>query len=149
MPEVLLKRSDFVRPIAAAVLFTLIGEILIFLIWGIALFPAGALWRKLAWTMTCGLAMGATIGALVNVFVTGRLRSYPAAVTAGTIYFSVLAFCTVFCYQIDLSVDFFGAREASVLFILGGLIPAFVTSIVYVWLLYSAPGQAMLGRVGL
>ena len=147
MAKDLLTRRDFVRPIVAAIFFTLVGEILIFFIWGIALFPAGPLWRKLGWTMTCGVAMGATIGALVNVFVTGRLRSSRAAVTAGVIYFSVLAFCTALCYQVDLSVDYFGAREAPVVFVLGGLIPAFLTSIAYAWLLYSVSGQSILSRV--
>ena len=142
-------RSDFVRPIAVAVFFTLLGEILIFFIWALALFPTGVLWRKLVWTMTCGVAMGMTIGAFVNVFVTGRLRSYAAAWMSGVIYFSVLAFCVGLCYQIDLSVNFFGAREAPVLFIMGGIVPAFLTSLVYGWVLYSQSGRALLDRVGL
>jgi len=74
MAKMVLERSDFVRSIVVAVSFTFLGEMLIFLIWGVALFPTGVLWRKLVWTMTCGIAMGMTIGALVNVIVTGRLR---------------------------------------------------------------------------
>jgi hypothetical protein len=40
------QRSDFARPITVAISFTLFGEALIFLIWGIVLFPGGVLWRK-------------------------------------------------------------------------------------------------------
>ncbi len=149
MHEDLLGRSDLVRPIAVAIVFTLVGEVLIFLIWGIGIFPKGTLWRKLVWTITCGVAMGATIGALVNLFVTGRLRTRTAAVTAAAIYFSVLAFCIGLCFEIALSVNYFGAREAPVLFIPGGLIPALVTSFGYSWLLYSDSGEAILTRVGL
>ncbi len=93
--------------------------------------------------------MGATVGALVNVFVTGRLRSGTAAVTAGAIYFSVLAICVALCFEISLSVDYFGAAEAPFLFVLGGLIPAFAKSFAYAWLPYSESGQAIITRTGL
>ncbi len=145
----MIERRQVVRPVAVAIAFTLAGEVLIFLIWGISLFPVGAIWRKLIWTTTCGVAMGASIGAFVNVFVTGQLRPPKAPIAAAAIYFSVLAFCVALCYQIDLSIGFFGAREAPWLFILGGLIPALVTSYAYAWLLYSNSGQAILTRVGL
>ena len=149
MAKVAVERSDFVRPIVVAVSFTLFGEILMFFVWGVALFPTGVLWRKVVWTMTCGVGMGMTIGALVNVIVTGRLRLCAAAWMAGAIYFCVLAFCTALCYQIDLSVGFFGAQESPLLFILGGIIPAFLTSLVYSWFLYSQSGRSVLAHVGL
>ncbi len=93
--------------------------------------------------------MGATIGALVNVVVTGRSPARSAAITSAVIYFSVLAFCVGLCYQIDTSIGFFGANEEPILFILGGLVPALLTSVAYAWLLYSEAGQAFLGRIGL
>lgn len=71
-------RSEFVRPIVLALALTVLGEVLIFGIWGVLLFPEGNLLRKLGWTLTCGVAMGAAIGALVNVVVTGRLTALRA-----------------------------------------------------------------------
>jgi hypothetical protein len=143
------RRPDFVRPITVAIAFTLLGELLIFYIWGIQLFPEGIVWKKLVWTITCGIAMGATIGAFVNITITGRLHGTRGGVVASLIYFSVLAFCVGLCYQIDLVVRFFGAREFPLLFILGGLVPALITSIAYSWLLFSAPGQSTLSKIGL
>ena len=144
-----LQRAQFVRPIVVAMALTIFGELLILYMWGIALFPAGSLASKLVWTVTCGIAMGATIGSLVNVFVTGRIRPRIAALISSLIYFAVLSFCVGLCYQIDLSLRLFGAVEAPALFILGGLIPALLTSVLYGWLLHSARGQAALARVGL
>jgi hypothetical protein len=149
MSSVLSQRPEFLRPIVVAVCLTWLGEILIFLIWGVTLLPGGALWRKFGWTMTCGVAMGLAIGALVNVFVTGRLHALAAAWSAGGIYFLVLSFCVGLCYQIDRAVGFFGANEAPLLFILGGLVPALVTGLFYGWVLYSSPGRSLLSRIGL
>ena len=129
-------RRDFVRPIVAAITLTLVGELLIFFVWGTLLFPSGNIWHKLGWTLTCGVAMGATIGALVNVVVTGRLNRLTAAACAGAIYFVTLAICVYICFQIDLSTGYFGASEAPVLFVLGGLGPAALTGIVYGWYLH-------------
>lgn len=143
------RRQEFVRPITVAIVFTLKGELLIFYIWGVRLLPEGIVWKKLVWTITCGVAMGATIGAFVNITVTGRLHGARGGVVATLVYFLVLAFCTGLCYQIDLAMGFFGARESSLLFILGGLVPAFITSIAYSWLLFSAPGQSALSKIGL
>ena len=142
-------RSDFTRPITVAITFTLFGEALIFLLWGVYLFPKGAIWHKAVWTGTCGLAMGATIGALVNVVVTGRMDGSTAAFWSGLLYFSVLALCTFLCFQIDLATgSHFGAWEAPLLFIAGGLIPALASGLVYSWLLYSETGANLLSRLG-
>ena len=145
-----LSRSDLTRPILVALAFNLAGEFLIFALWGLYLFPAGSLWLKAGWTATCGVAMGATIGSLVNLLVTGRMNGAAAAFASGAICCGVTAFCTLLCYWIDLATgSHFGAHEAPTLFIAGGLIPALATSIVYPWLLYSAAGVRLLARAGL
>lgn len=144
-----MSRSDFIRPITLAMTFTIFGETLIFLLWGLYLFPGGVLWHKAVWTSVCGIAMGATIGSLVNLMVTGRLEQVRAAEVSSLLYFVVLAICTFLCFQIDLATgSHFGAQETPALFILGGLIPAFVTSFVYAWLLHSTDGTALLSRLG-
>lgn len=144
-----MQRSDFVRPISVALSLTLLGEAIIFVVWGIYLFPVGNLSTKLVWTGTCGIAMGATIGGLVNVKVTGRLDGNKAAFWSGSIYFAVLGFCTVLCFQIDLATGSqFGAQQAPLLFVGGGIIPALITSLVYSWLLHSRGGNALLVKFG-
>ena len=129
-------RRDFVRPIVVAIVLTIIGELLILFVWGMLLFPSGNIWHKLGWTLTCGVAMGATIGALVNVVVTGRLSGLTAASYAGAIYFVILGICVYICYQTDLSTGYFGAVEAPTLFVLGGLVPAGLTGIAYGYYLH-------------
>jgi hypothetical protein len=144
-----MQRTDFTRPITVAVTLTFFGEAVIFLLWGVSLFPGGPLWRKAVWTGICGVAMGATIGALVNVAVTGRMAGRTAALCSGVLYFAVLAFCTFLCFEIDLATGSrFGARQAPVLFIAGGLVPAFLSSFLYAWLLFSEPGSRLLTRLG-
>ena len=142
-------RSDFTRPIVVAVMLTLSGEIVIFFLWGVVFFPGGVLLHKAVWAGTCSLAMGATIGALVNVVVTGRMDGRRAMLWTGSIYFIVLALCTFLCFRIDMATGgHFGAREAPLLFIAGGLIPALGSSPVYSWLLVSKTGAKFLSRIG-
>lgn len=137
--QLIITRRDVMRPILSAVTLTVLGELIIFVLWGTLLFPSGNLLHKLGWTLTCGIAMGATIGAFVNVVVTGRLQALIAALSAGGIYFAVLGVCVFLCYYIDQSTGYFGASEAPQLFILGGLIPAALTSIIYGWFLHLRP----------
>ena len=114
------------------------------------LFPSGLLWGKLAWTLTCGVGMGGTIGALVVLIVAGRLDGAKAGIAAAIIWTAVLAFCAVLCYRIDLGIGWFGAREEPVLFVLwGGVVPAALASLVYAWLLYSTRGRLLLNSVHL
>ena len=138
-------RADFVRPVALALAFTMAGELLIFAIWGLWLFPAGPLWGKLGWTLTCGVGMGGTTGALVVLLVAGRLEGIKAGIAAAIIWTAVLAYCVVLCYRIDLEFGWFGAREAPVLFVhWGGLLPTALASLAYGWLLHSTRGRLIL-----
>ena len=142
-------RAVYVRPIALGIALTAFGELLILVIWGVILFPGGDVLKKLAWTGTCGVAMGATIGALVNLFVTGRLEGRQAMTWTALIYFGVLSYCNVLCYSIDLTMGFFGAQTHPGLFLAGGFVPALVTSIPYAWLLFSQRGPELLAKVRL
>jgi hypothetical protein len=93
--------------------------------------------------------MGASIGALVNVVITGRMAGKRAVIWSGALYFAVVAFCTFLCFQIDLALgSHFGAREAPLLFLAGGLIPALASSYAYGWVLFSEAGADLLSRLG-
>jgi hypothetical protein len=142
-------RQEFLRPILVALALALGGEMLIFLIWSLGLFPDGRLLPKFVWTATCGIAMGASIAAFTLLLVTGRLEGRRAAAAAGLVCFAVLAYCTFLCYRIDLTLDLFGARRAPALFISGGLVPALFGSALYGWLLHARGGSSLLARLGL
>jgi hypothetical protein len=141
-------RADYIRPITLGITITAFGEVLIFILRGLLLFPEEDMLTKLAWTATCGIAMGAVIGALINVFVTGRLAGCRAMITCALIYIVVLSYCSVLCYRIDLTIGYFGARSNPELFLAGGFVPALVTSIPYAWFLFSEQGSTILEKVG-
>jgi hypothetical protein len=128
--------------------FTLVGEGLILVMWGLVLFPEGALGPNLVWTATGGVAMGGVIGALVNVLVIGRWVGRPAAIASALMYVAVLSYCALLCYRIDVTMGLFGARTHPGLFLNAGLLAALVTSVPYAWLLCSARGQRLLTTWG-
>ena len=132
-----LSRVQMVRPITVAIALTITGEIIYFLLWGVVWFPEGDLWRKLGWTATCGLAMGATIGALVLLFVTGRFTGRRALAAAGAVYAGTLLYCTALCFLIARSVDYFGANSDPSLFVGGSVVPIVLTTVIYAWLVTS------------
>ncbi len=137
-----LERSDFVRPILLALALTVAGELFYFVVWGMILFPVGSIAAKFAWTMTCALAMGLSIGSLVGIAVVGRgVSSTAAAIVAGAIYAAILSYCSILCAEIDQVFDFFGGSSEPSLFIWSGIIPAIVTAPIYGWLLFSETGS--------
>jgi hypothetical protein len=141
-------RKEMTRPIAVAVTLTVLGEVFYFIVWGLILFPEGETWVKAVWTATCGLGMGGTIGALVSWRVVGRFAARRAGVAAGAICFGVLAYCSFLCVGIGSATGYFGAHTHHALFIWGGLIPAFLSSFFYGWVLFSEGGTNLLDRVG-
>lgn len=126
-------RIEALRPIVTAIGLTFFGEMAILLLWGVWLPPAGSIWPKLLRTATCGVAMGATIGALTICFVIGRLRGLSTLIATGTLYIFILTYGTFLCFAIDLDLRLFAAREAPMLFILGALVPTAASTPLFVW----------------
>ncbi|MDH3239907.1 MAG: hypothetical protein OEO83_04495 [Alphaproteobacteria bacterium] len=149
-PTVVQARPAFVRPIVAAITLIALGEVVIFLTWGLLLYPGQNLWILGAWAAICSVSLGAIIGALVDIFVTGRRAASAAFVWTAAIWFAVLASCTYLCFRIDLAAGGrFGAADAPTLFISAGFIPAFLASFLYAWLVTTPKGQGLLSRAGL
>ena len=142
-------RTAVIRPIAVAVLFTVVGEIIYFLLWGVIWFPAGELWRKVGWTATCGLAMGIVIGAVVLLLAMQSRKRPPALTVTGAVYAGVLLYCTALCLLIARSVGYFGANSDPALFIGGSVIPIIVSTGFYAWLVATENGAKALARIGL
>ena len=66
-------RKMFLRPLIISLFFAVAGELLLLVIYGIILFPEGNLMYKVLWTLGfCGIGMGATLGAGINLFIVGR-----------------------------------------------------------------------------
>ncbi len=131
----------FIRPIAFAVLMTVLAEAVYLIVWGLILFPEGSVAGKITWTLTCGIAMGSVIGAATIVLVTGRLEGVRAFWSAAIIFFTVGATCALLCSQIDARFNYFGGSEHAMLFVLSGVIPAAVGGLLYGWLLYGSSDQ--------
>ena len=88
--------------------------------------------------------MGATIGAAVTLSVTGRLSKKAATAITWYLHVGTLSFCTILCWQIDLSHDLFGGFSSPMLFIVGGLLSAAISGFLYVWLLHSRTDRQIL-----
>jgi hypothetical protein len=137
------------RPIVLAVLLTASGEAVIFIIFGVYLFPAGHLMAKAYWTGTCGLAMGLVIGAAVLVLERGLGGGRMMPFAGAGAYFAVLAYCVGLCFTLDRQFGYFGAIETPHLFVWSGLAAAALSAPVYAWCLYGANGRRLSAAIGL
>lgn len=122
--------------LGTAVLLTTLAELFYLTVWGVWLFPQGSLTGKVVWTLTCGLAMGAVIGAGTLVWVEPRHRGLAALWRAAVIVAAVDSYCALLCSRIDARFGFFGGAENSGLFIAAGVLPALAGGALYGWLLY-------------
>ena len=118
-----------------AILMTTVAEILYLIVWGMWLFPDGSWLGKLVWTLTCGLALGAVMGALTLIWRAAALWIAAASVLV------VGSYCAWLWSRIDAHFDYFGGPENSVLFITSGVLPALAGGLLFGWLLYRWPGS--------
>ena len=64
---------SFARPLKLAILFSVLGEAVILVVWGFYLFPEGSWFNKFMWTIVyCGLGMGGAFGSVVALGLLGR-----------------------------------------------------------------------------
>ncbi|TMV09999.1 hypothetical protein FGK63_02740 [Ruegeria sediminis] len=132
--------------LGTAVLLTTLVELFYLGAWGMLLFPQDSLVGKAVWTLTCGLAMGAVIGAGTLVWVEPRLRGNAALWRAALIVAVVGSYCAWLCSQIDIRIGYFGGPENNGLFIAAGVIPALVGGPLYGWLQYGRTRIPVLSR---
>lgn len=123
--------------LGTAIALTGLAELVYFLVWGMVLFPAGNLAGKAVWTTTCGIAMGAVIGALTLLLVENRKSGVPAIFAATAIMTLVGSYCAWLCSRIDAKFDYFGGPENGTLFILSGIIPAIIGGLFFGWWIYG------------
>ena len=130
-------RATFV--LGLAILMTAASEIFYLIVWGTWLFPEGSWLGKLVWTLTCGIAMGAVMGAVTLLLAEPR-RGQPAAFWIAAASVAVVgSYCAWLCSRIDAQFDYFGGSEHSIHFITSGVLPALAGGVLFGWLLYLRP----------
>ena len=134
--------------IATCVSATVLGELVIFVTWGLWLFPGGGLLPKFIWTVVvCGIGMGSVIASSLLLFVVDRLRGWMAVAATTALSVGVLGLlCNWLCFTLDAHFfHFFGAAENPTLFIVNGIVMAAVGGFAIGWLLFIPKGQRFLG----
>lgn len=142
----------FRRPLILGIAGSMAAELVIFVVWGLILYPAGDPLVKFLWTVVfCGMSMGAVVGAMIVVFVVDRLDGAAAiAATAMTAAVVLGGACNTLCYRLDAHYfHYFGGEQNPVLFIINGVVMAAIGGAGIGALMFTARGRAWLERVGL
>ncbi|MBT8247944.1 MAG: hypothetical protein KJN73_09000 [Acidimicrobiia bacterium] len=143
-------RRQYLRPLYIGVILAGVGELGIFLVWGVWLFPEGDLLSKFAWIATCSLGMGLTVGGLVDLTVVERLRGRAAmGATIGLTALVIGVGCNYLCWSLDHQYNWWGGATAPGLFLGAGLVGSLILGWLYAYFLFSRQGPKMLGRVGI
>ena len=129
----------------------MVGELVLLVIYGIILFPQGNMMYKVLWTIGfCGIGMGATLGTGINLFVTGRYAGPKAILLTILLSFLIMGVaCDLFCLNLDLYFNYFGAQASPLLFSAGGVVGSLIAGAGIVALLFSETGRSILERIGI
>ena len=114
-------------------------------------FPQGNLLYKFLWTVVfCGIGMGATVGAFVNLFIIDKYIGIKAIIFTILLSFATLGIiCNFLCLQLDLHFHYFGAETNPMLFSIGSIAGSVVAGIVIALLVFSEKGDILLHKLGL
>jgi len=144
-------RKIFIRPLIVSLGFSVIGEFLLLIIYGIILFPDGNMIYKVLWTLVfCGIGMGATLGTFINLFVSGRYSGRKAILLTILLAFLVMgAACDLLCLNLDMHFNYFGAQTNPLLFSIGGVLGSIIAGAGIGGLLFSKTGQSLMVKTGI
>lgn len=140
------------RPIVVSIIGSMLAEVVIFVVWGVVLYPGGDLTAKFLWSVVfCGVGMGSVVAAVLVLFVVDRFDGARAIAATALVSTVVLGgVCNALCYRLDTHVfHYFGGRESPLGFLGGGAVLASVGGVATGWLLFTERGKAFLERVGL
>ena len=154
MPENVLiedTRKLFIRPLIVSLGFSVIGEFLLLILYGIILFPDGNMIYKILWTLGfCGIGMGATLGTSINLFIIGRYSGLKAILLTTLLAFLIMGVaCDLLCLNLDLYFNYFGAQTNPLLFSAGGMLGSLIAGAGIGGLLFSKTGQSIMERLGI
>lgn len=144
-------RKMFIRPVIISLFFAVVGEFLLLVIYGLILFPEGNLIYKVLWTLVfCGIGMGTTLGAGINLFIIGRFSGLSAILLTTLLSFLILGVaCDLLCLNLDLHFNYFGAQTSPLLFSTGGILGSLIAGAGIGGLLFTKGGQTMMERIGI
>ncbi len=111
--------QSYQRALSVGLAISLLGELFYWVVWGLILFP-GHPWETLRWSLACGLGMGAVIGTLTCLWIIDRWQGLKAAIASFCIAFGVFMACSVNCYLMDQSWDYWGTVTHPRLFLIAG-----------------------------
>lgn len=144
-------RKMFIQPLIVSLGFSVIGEFILLIIYGIILFPGGNMIYKFLWTVVfCGIGMGATLGTGINLFVIGRYSRLKA--TLLTILLAVVVMgvaCDLLCLNLDRQFHYFGAQTNPLLFSFGGIFGSLLAGTGIGGVLFSKAGQSLMAKIGI
>lgn len=136
-------RSEYLRPIKLALIFSILGEAFIFIVWGVVLFPEGNIINKFFWTIVfCGVGMGGALGSAVAMFVVNRAKGVSAIIQ--TIFLSLIMLgiaCNYLCLRLDRVFHYFGGAEDTLLFLGNGLVMSAVGGALLGYLCFTERGR--------
>ncbi|MEZ4848201.1 MAG: hypothetical protein R3B93_06205 [Bacteroidia bacterium] len=141
----------YVRSLKVLILLSVLGEAVIFLVWGVFLYPEGSILHKFLWTIVyCGLGMGSAAGAFVVFLVVNKMTGWKAILTTSLISGILLGlFCNYLCFNLDMHFNHFGGADTPGLFIWNGIIMSFLGGAFGGWLLFTDKGNHWLDRIRL
>lgn len=136
--------TGYVRPLKLSLLFSILGEAVILVIWGFYLFPEGNWFNKIMWTLVyCGMGMGGAFGAVVVLGLLGRVDGLRAVVLTAALSTVMLGlFCNYLCLRLDMTFGYFGAQGAGVLFMVNGIAMSAIGGALLGWLVFTERGRA-------
>ena len=138
------------RLMGLSIALSVLGETVIFLVWGVLLFREGDLVAKFLWTVVfCGFGMGSALGAALIALPIERLWGWQAVLTTALLSTTLLGVaCNWLCFRLDAEYfHYFGGAENPILFLLNGVFMAFLGGGVIGFLAFTSPGSVVLGRV--
>lgn len=138
-------RARYLRPIKAAIALSMVSEGIILVVWGFILYPEGSWLYKILWTLGfCGLGMGATTGALIDLLVVDRFDGVRAVVACAALAtFTLGVGCNVLCLSLDRHFLYFGGGDDAALFIGNGLVMAALGGAAVGSLCFTRAGRAL------
>ena len=144
-------RKLYIRPLIISLFFAVLGELVLFVLYGMILFPQGNMMYKVLWTIGfCGVGMGATLGACINLVIIGRYEGTKAFLLAILLSFLIMGVaCDLLCLNLDLHFNYFGAQTNPLLFSAGGVLGSLIGGAGIGGLLFFETGRSILVRIGL
>ncbi|MBO6515093.1 MAG: hypothetical protein JJ975_00900 [Bacteroidia bacterium] len=138
----------YLRPLKLGILLSVIGELIIFLIWGVYLYPQGDILYKFLWTVVfCGVGMGSAIGVSIVLIVVPKFSGYTAIILTTLISLILLGLlCNLLCFRLDISFDFFGGRKTPHLFLWNGVVMSVIGGLSIGWLCFTDVGNNILEK---